>query len=180
MKCFANRVTTSLLNIPSSAPVAVTTNGTAYRVLPEGQDRLMDDTQDYRFVTNMDFAGGASTPTAQIIIQGSVDNVNWMDLAPGTVRSAAANYKEACLLFDRDPRDIHGRFPGDPEFSFSPHPDWCRIIEMYCPSCATMLDVEYLPPGHPPTHDIQLDLPKLRARHSAEAGLRTAEAGGAD
>jgi hypothetical protein len=37
----------------------VTTNGTAYRVLPEGQDRLMDDTQDYRFVTNMDFAGGA-------------------------------------------------------------------------------------------------------------------------
>ena len=97
------------------------------------------------------------------------------DLGP-----AAANYKEACLLFDRDPRDIHGRFPGDPEFSFSPHPDWCRIIEMYCPSCATMLDVEYLPPGHPPTHDIQLDLPKLRARHSAEAGLRTAEAGGAD
>jgi len=94
MKCFANRVTTSLLNIPSSAPVSVTTNGTAYRVLPEGQDRLMDDTQDYRFVTNMDFAGGASTPTAQIIIQGSVDNVNWMDLAPGTVRSAAANYRE--------------------------------------------------------------------------------------
>jgi acetone carboxylase gamma subunit len=79
------------------------------------------------------------------------------DLGP-----AAANYKEACLLFDRDPRDIHGRFPGDPEFSFSPHPDWCRIVEVYCPSCATMLDVEYLPPGHPPTHDIQLDLEALR------------------
>lgn len=82
---------------------------------------------------------------------------------------ATANYKEACLLFDRDPRDIHGRFPGDPEFSFSPHPDWCRIVEVYCPSCATMLDVEYLPPGHPPTHDVQLDLPALRARLAAEA-----------
>jgi len=84
------------------------------------------------------------------------------DLGPAT-----ANYKEACRLFDRDPRDIHGRFPGDPEFSFSPHPEWCRIVEVYCPSCATMLDVEYLPPGHPPTHDIQLDLPRLRARLAA-------------
>jgi acetophenone carboxylase len=91
------------------------------------------------------------------------------DLGPAT-----ANYKEGCLLFDRDPRDIHGRFPGDPEFSFSPHPDWCRIIEVYCPGCATMLDVEYLPPGHPPTHDIQLDLETLR-RRLAEA----AAAGGA-
>lgn len=81
------------------------------------------------------------------------------DLGP-----AAANYKEACLLYDRDPRDIHGRFPGDPEFSFSPHPDWCRIVEVYCPRCARMMDVEYLPPGHPPTHDVQLDLARLRER----------------
>lgn len=87
------------------------------------------------------------------------------DLGP-----AMANYKEACLLYDRDPRDIHGRFPGDPEFSFSPHPDWCRIVEVYCPGCATMLDVEYLPPGHPPTHDIQLDLAKLRERMAKRIG----------
>lgn len=97
------------------------------------------------------------------------------DLGPAT-----ANYKEACLLFDRDPRDIHGRFPGDPEFSFSPHPDWCRIVEVYCPSCATMLDVEYLPPGHPPTHDIQLDLPRLRERLAAEtSGAEANVRGGA-
>jgi acetophenone carboxylase len=95
------------------------------------------------------------------------------DLGPAT-----ANYKEACLLYDRDPREIHGRFPGDPEFSFSPHPDWCRIVEVCCPSCATMLDVEYLPPGHPPTHDIQLDLAKLRERLAANPE-RLAE-GGAD
>jgi acetone carboxylase gamma subunit len=92
------------------------------------------------------------------------------DLGPAT-----ANYKEACLLFDRDPREIHGTFPGDPEFSFSPHPDWCRIVEVYCPSCATMLDIEYLPPGHPPTHDIELDLAALRGRRDAD-GRSTPEA----
>jgi hypothetical protein len=94
MKCFANRITTSLLNIPSTAQVAVTTNGTAYRILPEGQDRLMDDTQDYRFVTNMDFAGGASSPTAQLFIQGSVDGATWIDLANGVSRTAPGNYRE--------------------------------------------------------------------------------------
>ena len=91
------------------------------------------------------------------------------DLGPAT-----ANYKEGCLLFDRDPRDIHGRFPGDPEFSFSPHPEWCRIVEVYCPGCATMLDVEYLPPGHPPTHDIQLDLGTLRRRLAEASTAGTA------
>lgn len=91
MKCFANRITTSLLK---TASVAVTTDGTAYRLLPEGQDRLMDDTQDYRFVTSLDFSGGASSPTAQIVIQGSIDGSSWIDLATGTSRTSAAVYRE--------------------------------------------------------------------------------------
>jgi acetophenone carboxylase len=96
-----------------------------------------------------------------------LDAERWRCNRCGTdLGAATANYKEACLLYDRDPRDIHGRFPGDPEFSFSPHPEWCRIVEVYCPSCATMLDVEYLPPGHPPTHDIELDLDALRLRRA--------------
>jgi acetone carboxylase gamma subunit len=100
------------------------------------------------------------------------------DLGPAT-----ANYKEACLLYDRDPREIHGTFPGNPEFSFSPHPDWCRIVEVYCPVCATMLDVEYLPPGHPPTHDIELDLEALRRRRdegAASPGAARARPAGAN
>ncbi len=75
------------------------------------------------------------------------------DLGP-----ADRSYKEGCLLCDRDPREIHVPFDPPTEFGFSPHPDWCRIVEVYCPGCAVMFDVEYLPPGHPVTHDIELDL----------------------
>jgi hypothetical protein len=94
MKCYANKVATSLLNIPGNAPVAVTTEGTPYRVLPDGQDRLMDDTQDYRFVISLDFAGGANAPTAQVVIQGSIDKATWLDLAPGAIRTTAGSYRE--------------------------------------------------------------------------------------
>ena len=34
--------------------------------------------------------------------------------------------------------------------TYSPDPTWCRILEYYCPQCGTMMEVEYLPPGHPP------------------------------
>jgi len=50
-------------------------------------------------------------------------------------------------------------------FTFAPDPAWCRIIEYYCPGCATLLEVEYLPPGHPLTrHDIELDIDHLKAQ----------------
>lgn len=79
---------------------------------------------------------------------------------------ARSNYKEGCLVADRDPRDIH-----DPvvegEYTFAPDPEWCRIVEFYCPSCATLVEVEYLPPGHPVTHDIELDIDALKAKHGA-------------
>ena len=75
------------------------------------------------------------------------------DLGP-----AERNYKEGCLVYDRDPLEIHVPFDPPTEFGFSPHPEWCRIVEFYCPGCAVMFDVEYLPPGHPITHDIELDL----------------------
>lgn len=74
---------------------------------------------------------------------------------------ATDNYKAHCLLAARDPREIHQGFAGDPEYSFCPDPEWCAIVEVYCPGCGTMLDVEYLPPGHPITHDIELDLGAL-------------------
>jgi acetophenone carboxylase len=79
------------------------------------------------------------------------------DLGP-----AERNYKEACLLAARDPREIHQTFAGDPEFSFCPDPAWCAIVEVYCPGCGVLMEVEYLPPGHPVTHDVQIDLAALR------------------
>lgn len=94
MRCYANQVTTKLLNIPSTAPVAVNTPGTGYRILPGQADQQTDDVQDFRFVTSMNFSGGATSPTAQIFIQGSIDGATWIDLAPGTSRTAAGTYVE--------------------------------------------------------------------------------------
>jgi acetone carboxylase gamma subunit len=76
---------------------------------------------------------------------------------------ARANYKKGCLVHDRDPHEIHPAIvPG--AFSFSPDPLWVRIVEFYCPGCGVQMETEYLPPGHPITHDIEIDLESLRAR----------------
>jgi len=81
------------------------------------------------------------------------------------IGSAHLSYKEGCAVRERNPHDVH--FPRGPnkEFNFSFDPEWMRIIEYYCPSCAVMVENEYLPPGHPLTWDIQLDLEKLKEKH---------------
>lgn len=75
---------------------------------------------------------------------------------------AGEDYKRGLLLHDRDPREIH---PAGFEEGrgFSPDPEWCRIVEYYCPGCGTQVEAEYLPPGHPLTHDIQIDVESLAA-----------------
>ncbi|MGI9622425.1 MAG: acetone carboxylase subunit gamma [Acidimicrobiales bacterium] len=75
--------------------------------------------------------------------------------------SARKNYKEGCLIRDRDPTEIH-RPVVEGDYTFAPDPEWCRIVEFYCPSCAVMIESEYLPPGHPLTHDIELDIDALK------------------
>jgi acetophenone carboxylase len=76
---------------------------------------------------------------------------------------ARENYKKGCLLYDRDPREIHPPLVSG-EFNFSPDPLWVRIVEIYCPCCGTQIETEYLPPGHPITHDIEFDLDSLKER----------------
>jgi acetophenone carboxylase len=77
--------------------------------------------------------------------------------------AASDNYKHGCHVSQRDPRDIHPPvIEGD--YTFAPDPDWVRIVEFHCPGCATQLETEYLPPGHPVTHDIEIDLDRLRQR----------------
>ncbi|MFC1919329.1 acetone carboxylase subunit gamma [Chloroflexota bacterium] len=82
--------------------------------------------------------------------------------------SARENYKEHCLVSERDPREIHNPFidsaPGG--CILSPDPEWCRLLEFYCPNCATMLETEYLPPGHPITHDLEIDVDALKAKYA--------------
>jgi len=76
---------------------------------------------------------------------------------------AHENYKRGCLVAERDPREIHPPvIEGD--YTFSPDPEWVRILEFYCPNCARQIETEYLPPGHPITHDIEVDLASLKRR----------------
>lgn len=77
--------------------------------------------------------------------------------------SARESYKKGCLLHDRDPREVHPPLVSG-EFGFSPDPLWVRIVEYYCPGCGTQVETEYLPPGHPITDDIEIDLDRLKER----------------
>ena len=80
--------------------------------------------------------------------------------------SARDNYKRGCLVAERDPREVHAPVL-DGEYSFSPDPDWSRILEFYCPACGRQIETEYLPPGHPITHDIEIDVDSLKRRLAA-------------
>ena len=77
--------------------------------------------------------------------------------------SARENYKRGCLVAERMPQEIHNPVIDGP-YSFAPDKDWVRIVEFYCPGCARQIETEYLPPGHPITHDIELDVDSLQAR----------------
>jgi acetone carboxylase gamma subunit len=82
------------------------------------------------------------------------------DLGP-----AREPWKKGALIRERDPREVHLPIGPSKEFNFSFDPEWMRIVEFYCPKCAVMIDNEYLPPGHPLTWDIQLDVDQLKAKH---------------
>jgi acetone carboxylase gamma subunit len=80
--------------------------------------------------------------------------------------SARDNYKRGLLVYDRDPREIHPPLidPEKYEYTFAPDPAYTALLEYYCPHCGTMVETEYLVPGHPPARDIDLDLDSLREK----------------
>ncbi|KDA41499.1 acetone carboxylase subunit gamma [Frankia sp. B2] len=96
-----------------------------------------------------------------------LDTERWVCRVCGRdIWSAHGNYKLGCLVYDRDPREIHQPIidPDRYEFTFSPDPTYCRILEFYCPGCATQIETEYVPPGHPPTADLVIDVAALRTQ----------------
>lgn len=98
-----------------------------------------------------------------------LDREQWLCNSCGRVLGPAReNYKKGCLVYDRDPREIHAPLVSG-AFNFAPDPLWVRIVEFYCPGCGAQVETEYLPPGHPITHDIEIDLDGLKDR------LRTGE-----
>ena len=96
-------------------------------------------------------------------LQVDLDRERWLcGSCEHDLGDARGNYKRGCLVWERDPREIH-RPMVDGAYTFAPDPSWCRILEFICPGCATLVEVEYLPPGHPITHDIELDIDALKA-----------------
>jgi acetone carboxylase gamma subunit len=96
-----------------------------------------------------------------------LDSEQWMCNRCGHILGPARDsYKKGCLLYDRDPREIHNPIV-EGQFTFSPDPLWVRIVEFYCPGCGTQIETEYLPPGHPITWDIEIDIPSLKQRLSS-------------
>ena len=83
--------------------------------------------------------------------------------------SGRANYKKGCLVYERDPREIYLPLVDGP-YSYAPDPEWARIVEFYCPGCGIMIENEVLPPGHPITHDIELDIDKLKLKYLGRSG----------
>jgi acetone carboxylase gamma subunit len=79
---------------------------------------------------------------------------------------ARENVKHGLLVAERDPAEIHPPLI-DTAYTFSPNPEWIRILEFYCPGCGLQVESEYLPPGHPITNTTELDLDRLKARLAA-------------
>ena len=81
------------------------------------------------------------------------------------VGDAERPYKFGCLVRDRDPAEIYPPvFGSEHPFRLTTLPDYGRFVEYYCPGCGVMVEVELLPPGHPPDDDLWLDLDAIQAR----------------
>jgi acetone carboxylase, gamma subunit len=81
--------------------------------------------------------------------------------------SARRSYKEGCLVDARDPSELYPPQVEGERYTFAPDKSLCLFVEFYCPGCGTLIETEALPPGHPPTHDIELDLESLRRSRTA-------------
>lgn len=92
---------------------------------------------------------------------------------------ADGNYKEGLLVHNRNPREIHPPVldPDRYRYTFSPDPEWVRILEYCCPRCGTQVETEYVIPGHPPLWDMQVDLPALKAQWAARGAESLPDAG---
>ena len=78
----------------------------------------------------------------------------------GGLGDARRNYKEGCLVRARDPRFVHHAVI-EGAHTFAPDPDWIRVVEFVCPQCGRLVETEYLPPGHPITFDLELDVDRF-------------------
>jgi len=85
--------------------------------------------------------------------------------------SARQPYQFGCLVHDRPATEVYGapvELGEKQRLSYAPDPDFSHILEFYCPSCGAMVEVQYLPPGHPIPVDITLDIDRMKERYRKE------------
>lgn len=75
---------------------------------------------------------------------------------------ARGNFKTYAVIAERSPADVYPPWPG-----MAGRDDLSVIREFYCPGCGTMMENEYVPPGHPVLHDLEIDVDALRERVAA-------------
>jgi acetone carboxylase gamma subunit len=105
----------------------------------------------------------AITEALQIDLGTETWHCRRCDRALGPARQ---NYKEGCLVAPRDPSTLYPPYAEGERYSFAPDPALCQLVEFYCPGCGCLIETEALPPGHPPTFDIEIDLDSLRQRQT--------------
>lgn len=100
------------------------------------------------------------------------DSLMWCCNRCGTeLISASENYKKGCLVYARNPQEVHNPVIQG-EYTWSPDPKWINIVEFYCPNCQVMFENEYLPLGHPITHDIELDIEAFKVKYGKKEGTK--------
>ena len=106
------------------------------------------------------------TETLEICLDREVWVCNRCD---HTLGSAHENYKHHCLVAEVPMVEAHPPKIDDRVYSFTPDKDYCRLLEFYCPHCAVVIENEYLPPGHPISNDIEIDIAQMKARYEGES-----------
>ncbi len=109
-----------------------------------------------------------------------LDAENWeCRVCDHVIGPARGNYKEGLLVYNRDPADIHPPIidPKKYRFTFCPDKDWVNILEFYCPSCGTQIEVEYTLPGHEPLYDMEVDMDALKEQWSHREEITEATIG---
>jgi hypothetical protein len=76
-----------ILGSAAQATGATPLAGGVFKLRPV-RDDIPDDVQEFTFYANTQFNGGASTPTGQAKVQGSIDGTTWWDIATGAVQAA--------------------------------------------------------------------------------------------
>lgn len=102
-----------------------------------------------------------------------LETESWCCVACGhRLAGARENYKTGCMVAEVPLEEAHPPLvQAGAALRFTPNPDFCRLVEFYCPECGTVLENEYLPPGHPLTHDIELDIDALKAKHCPQGAV---------